>query len=232
MSGRGRRPGRRGRSPERDGRTGAASGSSRKPSGPASRDREDYLLHKHIYQITPEEIKEMRELIKRFGQKLKNRISLRKKRVKHGGIDIKRTLRTSLQYGGVPFKIFHKDRKIDRPQLVVLCDISGSVNQYSRFMLLLTYTLQGLFSKVRTFAFISNMVEITPPVHGDGPGARAQLDIRRHQFHLRMGQQLREVLRPVHGGLQRFPDRARPRCWSWATAGTTTRTRAWTPLSG
>lgn len=135
---------------------------SKRRIGTSIRDREDYLLHKQIYKITPEEIKEMRELIKRFGQKLKNRISLRKKRVRHGGIDIKRTLRTSMQYGGVPFKIFHKDRRIDRPQLVVLCDISGSVNQYSRFMLLLTYTLQGLFSKVRSFAFISNMVEITP----------------------------------------------------------------------
>ena len=135
---------------------------ARRRIGTTLRDREDYLLHKQIYRITPEEIKEMRELIKRFGQKLKNRISLRKKRVRHGGIDIKRTLRSSMQYGGVPFRIFHKDRKIDRPQLVVLCDISGSVNQYSRFMLLLTYTLQGLFSKVRSFAFISTMVEITP----------------------------------------------------------------------
>lgn len=135
---------------------------SSKKIGSRIRDREDYLLNKPIYQIKPDEIREMRELIRRFGQKLKNRISLRKKRVKHGGIDIKRTLRTSLQYGGVPFKIFHKDRRIDRPQLVVMCDISGSVNQYSRFMLLLTYTLQSLFSKVRSFAFISNIVEITP----------------------------------------------------------------------
>ena len=124
--------------------------------------REDFLLNRFIYQLTAEEVKEMKELIRRFGQKLRNRISLRKKKMKHGGIDIKRTLRTSLQYGGVPFKIFNKDRKIDRPQLLVLCDISGSVNQYSRFMLLLTHTLQSLFSKVRTFAFISNMVEITP----------------------------------------------------------------------
>jgi uncharacterized protein with von Willebrand factor type A (vWA) domain len=135
---------------------------SDKKIGIQLRDREEYLLHKFIYQITPEEIKEMNDLIRRFGQKLKNRISLRKKRVKHGGIDIKRILRLSLQYGGVPFKIFHKDRRVDRPELVILCDISGSVNQYSRFMLLLTYTLQSLFSKVRTFAFISNMVEITP----------------------------------------------------------------------
>ncbi|OHD70280.1 MAG: hypothetical protein A2W19_07270 [Spirochaetes bacterium RBG_16_49_21] len=135
---------------------------SRNTTGAQIREREEYLLNKPIYQITPEEIKEMRDLIRRLGQKLKNRISLRKKRVKHGGIDIKRTLRTSLQYGGVPFKIFSKDRKIERPRLVVLCDISGSVNQYSRFMLLLTYTLQSLFSKVRSFAFISKIVEITP----------------------------------------------------------------------
>ena len=129
--------------------------------GSAIKQREDYLLNKYIYQLKPDEIKEMRELIKRFGQKMKNRISLRKKRVKRGNFDIKKTLRRNLQYGGVPFKIFHRDRKIDRPQLVVMCDISSSVNQYSRFMLLLTYTLQSLFAKVRSFAFISNLVEIT-----------------------------------------------------------------------
>ncbi len=134
---------------------------SRRSIGREMKDRDDYLLNKFIYQLSPEEIKEMKETISRFGQKLKSRISLRKKRVKHGGIDIKRTFRTNLQYGGVPFKLFYKNKKIDRPQLVVLCDISRSVNQYSRFMLLLTYTLQSLFSKVRTFAFISSMVEIT-----------------------------------------------------------------------
>ncbi|MCU0847853.1 MAG: VWA domain-containing protein [Spirochaetes bacterium] len=133
----------------------------KKRTGTTIKNRENYLLNKNIYKITPDEIKEMRELIRRFGQKLKNRISLRKKRVKHGGIDIKRTFRSSLQFGGVPFRLFFKDRKIDRPQLVILCDVSGSVNQYTRFMLLLTHTLQSLFSKVRTFAFISNMVEIT-----------------------------------------------------------------------
>ena len=123
--------------------------------------REEFLLNRFIYQLKPDEIKEMRELVNRFGQKLKNRISLRKKRVKHGGIDIKRTFRTNMQYGAVPFKLFYKNKKIDRPQLVVMCDVSRSVNQYSRFMLLLTYSLQSLFSKVRTFAFISSMVEIT-----------------------------------------------------------------------
>lgn len=130
--------------------------------GSSIRRREEYLLNKYIYQLKPAEVQEMRELVRRFGQKLRNRISLRKKRVKHGGLDVKRTFRRNLAHGGIPFRLYYRDRKIDRPQLVVLCDISSSVNQYSRFMLLLTYTLQGLFSKVRTFAFISNMVEITP----------------------------------------------------------------------
>jgi len=134
---------------------------AKRNTGKILKNREDYLLNKFIYQLKPEEVKEMRELVNRFGQKLKNRISLRKKRVKHGGIDIKRTFRTNLQYGGVPFKLFYKTKKIDRPQLIVMVDVSRSVNQYSRFMLLLTYSLQSLFSKVRTFAFISNMVEIT-----------------------------------------------------------------------
>jgi uncharacterized protein len=135
--------------------------SGKRRIGRSIKNHEQYLLNKFIYQLKPHEIKEMREVVKRFGQKLKNRISLRKKKVKHGGIDVKRTFRASLQFGGVPFKLFRKDRKIDRPQLVVLCDVSSSVNQYSRFMLLLTHTLQSLFSKVRTFAFIGNLVEIT-----------------------------------------------------------------------
>ena len=134
---------------------------ARRNIGNTIRNRENFLLNRLIYQLTAEEIKEMREIVNRFGQKLKNRISLRKKRVKRGGIDIKRTFRSNLKYGGIPFKLFFKTKKIDRPQLVVMVDVSRSVNQYSRFMLLLTYTLQSLFSKVRSFAFISNMVEIT-----------------------------------------------------------------------
>ncbi len=132
-----------------------------KTIGTEQKKHDEYLLNKFIYQLTPEEIKEMRELIMRFGQKMKNRISLRKKKIKHGSLDVKRTFRSNMQYGSIPFRLYYRDKRIDRPQLIVLCDISSSVNQYSRFMLLLTYTLQSLFSKVRTFAFISNMVEIT-----------------------------------------------------------------------
>lgn len=131
-------------------------------SGRKVRQHEQMMLSRPIYQIKGDEVHEMRQIIERFGQKLKTRISLRRKRMKHGSIDIRKTLRHNMQFDGIPFQLRFHNKKIDRPQLAVLCDISGSVNQYSRFMLLLTHTLQSLFSKVRTFAFISNMVEITP----------------------------------------------------------------------
>ncbi len=130
-------------------------------AGMKVREREKYLLDRYIYRLTKEEIEETEDILRRLGQKLKNRISLRKKRVKRGGLDIKRTLRQSTGTGGLPFRIYHRDRKIMKPRLAALCDVSGSVNIYSRFMLLLTSILQNMFSRVRTFAFISSMVEIT-----------------------------------------------------------------------
>jgi uncharacterized protein len=74
-----------------------------KDIGRSIKRREDYLLHKFIYQLKPDEVREMRELIRRFGQKLRNRISLRKKKVRRGGFDVKKTLRMNLRFGGTPF---------------------------------------------------------------------------------------------------------------------------------
>jgi hypothetical protein len=124
--------------------------------------KENYLLNKNIYQLTPVEIKEMRLVIKRLGQKLKSRVGIKLKKTKKGRLNAPKTIKKSAGTDNIPFHIYFKSKKIDRPQIAVLCDISGSVNQYTRFMLLLTHTIQSLFSKVRTFAFVSNLVEITP----------------------------------------------------------------------
>ena len=61
----------------------------------------------------------------------------------------------------MPFRLVHKRRRIEKPRLVVLCDISDSVRHVSRFMLQFAYTLQELFSKVRSFVFVSDLGECT-----------------------------------------------------------------------
>jgi uncharacterized protein with von Willebrand factor type A (vWA) domain len=72
-----------------------------------------------------------------------------------------RTLRRSLATGGVPFVLRRRRRHPHKPRLIVLCDISDSVRNVSRFMLQLVYALQELFARVHTFAFVAELGELT-----------------------------------------------------------------------
>jgi hypothetical protein len=96
-----------------------------------------------------------------LAQRLKHVVSIRRKRGKRGKFDLSRTLRRNLQYGGVPFRIAFDRRIKDKPQVIVLCDVSDSVRNVSRFMLQFVYALQDLYSRVRSFVFVSDLGEVT-----------------------------------------------------------------------
>lgn len=121
----------------------------------------DALLHKSFVYYTEEDIRKMNEVVVRLAQRFKNRLSVRRKRARKGRFDVKDTLRKNLQYGGVPFEIQLAKRRRERPQVVILCDISDSVLNASRFMLQFVYSLQELYSKVRSFIFVSDLGEVT-----------------------------------------------------------------------
>ncbi len=126
-----------------------------------TRFREETLMEKNLYTLTEDDIKRMREVVNRLARRLKSVLALRKKHVKRGKFDMRKTIRLNLRYGGVPFEVAFKDKRIDRPQVAVLCDISESVSMYSKFMLQFVYTLQEEFSKVRSFVFVSDLTEVT-----------------------------------------------------------------------
>src|SRR5438105_12310957 len=107
------------------------------------------------------ELVRLREAVARLARKLKATASLRRKIERRGRLDARRTLRRALSTGGVPFRLQHKKRRVEKPRLVVLCDISDSVRHVSRFMLQFAYTLQELFSQVRSFVFVSDLAECT-----------------------------------------------------------------------
>jgi len=123
--------------------------------------RKQILAHKPFSAMNEAELLRLRQEVTRLARKLKQTASLRRKREKRGRLDARRTLRRALASGGVPFQLRHKKRRIERPRLVVLCDISDSVRHVSRFMLQLAYTLQELFSQVRSFVFVSDLGECT-----------------------------------------------------------------------
>src|SRR5579885_1330865 len=129
------------------------------------RQREDQRMNqiaeKSFYYLSEEELRKMQEAVQKLAQRLKNVIAIRRKRSKKGRFDIKRTLRHNLDCGGVPFKLRFERRKKEKPQVVVLCDVSDSVRNASRFMLQFVYSLQDLYSRVRSFIFVSDIGEVT-----------------------------------------------------------------------
>lgn len=92
---------------------------------------------------------------------LASRLAVRRSRSRSGSIDLRRTLRKSMSTGGVPIDLVQRKPKRARPELVVMCDVSGSVAGFSHFTLLLVNTLREQFSRVRVFAFIDTTDEVT-----------------------------------------------------------------------
>lgn len=119
------------------------------------------LSEKPFSAMNEAELASLRAEVTRLGRKLRQQASRRRRTLRRGRLDARRTLRRALVSGGVPFQLRFRRRRIERPRLVVLCDISDSVRQVSRFMLQLAYTLQELFSKVRSFVFVSELGECT-----------------------------------------------------------------------
>jgi uncharacterized protein with von Willebrand factor type A (vWA) domain len=119
------------------------------------------LAEKSFFYLTEDEIRRMEEAVTRLAQRLKNVVAVRRRRAKRGRFDSSETLRHNLQYGGVPFRIIFDRKRKDKPQVMVLCDVSDSVRNVSRFMLQFVYALQDLYSKVRSFIFVADIGEVT-----------------------------------------------------------------------
>ena len=104
--------------------------------------------------------------------------TLRKRRRRTGPLDVRATVRASMSTGGVPVKVVHRRPTPTKPKLYVLADVSGSVATFAAFTITLVAGLSNLYSKLRTFAFVENAVEITPLLSGptDPASVLAQLN--------------------------------------------------------
>lgn len=126
------------------------------------------------------QLADMRRAIYPLSRKLATRLAARRRRTRRGEVDIRRTLRRSISTGGVPIKPAYRCRRPGRPELVLLCDMSGSVAGFANFTLLLTQALRDQFSKVRAFAFVETTDEVTHLVK-TGAEDPAGLATRIHQ---------------------------------------------------
>ncbi|WP_072802478.1 vWA domain-containing protein [Rhodococcoides yunnanense] len=103
----------------------------------------------------------LRRSVTPLARLLASRLAARRSRSRAGAIDLRRTLRKSMSTGGVPIDLVQRKPRRARPELVVMCDVSGSVAGFSHFTLLLVHALREQFSRVRIFAFIDSTDEVT-----------------------------------------------------------------------
>lgn len=107
------------------------------------------------------DIDEMRRQVYPLARRLAARLTKEQHHRRRGPLDFRRTVRASVSTGGVPLTTFHKPKRPHRPELVVLCDVSGSVANFAQFTLLLVYALREQFGKVRAFTFVDEIHEVT-----------------------------------------------------------------------
>ncbi|MER6561212.1 VWA domain-containing protein [Streptomyces sp. NPDC001027] len=145
-------------------------------------DRVDFLY------AGQERLAELRRTVQPLARKLATRMAARRRRAARGSIDLRRTLRASLSTGGVPMRPVLRRRRPVRPELVLLCDVSGSVSGFSDFTMLLVQALHDQFSKVRVFAFVNRIDEVTGLLERGsadpgGLGARIRAEARLTGYH-------------------------------------------------
>ena len=120
-----------------------------------------YLRHAKLSMLEQQHFQDMHIIIQRMVKRLNDLHSRRRKASRRGQLDFKKTLRKNITYQGFLFDPKWKKRKIERPDLVVICDISRSVMRTVRFLLLFLYGLNKAIVRIRTFIFCSNLIEIT-----------------------------------------------------------------------
>jgi len=122
---------------------------------------EDILSKTRLNNIEHMYLHRVHELVRKMAKKLASRHSRKRRRVKRGQLDMGRTLRKGIANDGVMFNTYFRQTRKEKPQILAVCDVSGSVAAYAKFLLLFLYSLQDVLPKVRSFAFSSHLGEVS-----------------------------------------------------------------------
>ncbi|MFV1970683.1 MAG: VWA domain-containing protein [Acidimicrobiia bacterium] len=114
-----------------------------------------------LMHATRVEIEEVERAIRPLARKLATRLGQRRRHGTKGRLDVRRTIRRSLGHGGVLLDPQFKPPRKSKPEIVILCDVSGSMATFARFTMQLTYAISAELAKVRVFAFIDGLDEVT-----------------------------------------------------------------------
>ncbi|MSQ47747.1 MAG: VWA domain-containing protein [Deltaproteobacteria bacterium] len=127
----------------------------------ARRARQKALLEKPFKAFDARDVEASKELMEQLAREFRSRLSRRYKRRKRGRLDFRRTIRAAIPHGGVAIDLRFRGRRPGKPDLLALCDLSGSVALVSDFLLALLSPASAFFRRVRTFAYVDRLCEVS-----------------------------------------------------------------------
>ena len=111
--------------------------------------------------MEPGEAEELVALAAELGRRFRARLARRRRSGRHGRLDFRRPIRRSIAHGGVPLDLVMRRRRPARPDLLALCDLSGSVRHAAEFFAAVLAPAQDFFRRVRLLVFVDRAVEAT-----------------------------------------------------------------------
>jgi hypothetical protein len=118
-----------------------------------SKTRLNNIEHMYLHKV--------HELVRKMAKKLASRHSRKRRQLKRGQLNMAKTMRKGIPNDGVMFNTYWRRVRKEKPQILAVCDVSGSVAAYAKFLLLFLYSLQDVLPKVRSFAFSSHLGEVS-----------------------------------------------------------------------
>jgi uncharacterized protein with von Willebrand factor type A (vWA) domain len=122
----------------------------------------EVLASRDFSTFVPDEMQEIARAIMVVARKLATRESRRYRSTQRGhAVDLRRTMRRNIKYGGTVVELAKKKRKIRKPKIVLICDVSRSMDTYSKFLLQFIYALQNTLGRVESFVFSTRLTRVT-----------------------------------------------------------------------
>jgi len=123
--------------------------------------RDEYLATTRFTHVDRRDHARLRIIVRQLAKRLATRYGRTRRRARRGVLDVRHTMRANAGTDGVPFRTVWKRRRIEKPRVLALCDVSGSVAATAQFFLLFLFSLREALADVHAFAFSNRLVEVT-----------------------------------------------------------------------
>jgi len=157
----------------------------------------DVLMDQDFSTFPAEDLDEVARLTVLIARRLARRVSRRRRPTRRAGVmDFRRTMRANMMKSEI-IELRRRERRRRKVRLVLLCDVSGSMDLYSRFLLQFLYALQNVFGRVETFTFATRLTRVTELLKGPSyrQALRRLTDVRDFSGGTRIGESLQEFNR-------------------------------------